>query len=575
MVKNKRIISLILIFTMLLYSLISILIQNKSFAVTQSISTDINGINDSRYPGIKERIQLLKSKYPNWNFKILYTGLDWNEAISNEFTGHGGSPRNLVYKTSNYQGAWICPICGDRAYDNGSWRCTSEQAIRYMMDPRNSINASDIFQFEELTNSGSDINVLRAMTSGTFLAGHEQGIINASNNNNVNAYYIVARLIQEQGKSGSVLTAGNGYNGQYAGYYNAFNIAASGNTTSAILTNALAYAKKKGWTSLDASINGGISFLASEYIQKGQNTLYLQKFDVEATSGLYSHQYMQNILAAQNEGTTLRNTYININSMSSSHTFIIPVYENMPTAVSSRPDSNGASTTESDIVRVNVDSSLRIRNNPNGNTTVGYLYKDEIVNRLEKANSKVNGTYWDKVKKSDGTIGYAARETYENEALYKLYLVPINENNSGDDSGNTGNVPNIPSDNKPQNTIKVKIDEDKRCITVVSDTIAQDILNAFRGSIKITKADGSYLNGASDSIATGFIVDDKYTVVKKGDCNGDGYVDTGDTYVLKCVVLNMKNFDNEYYEKAADVNNDDSIDTGDTFILKKQILGLN
>ena len=44
-----------------------------------------------------------------------------------------------------------------------------------MMDPRNSINASDIFQFEELTNTGCDVNVLKSMTKGTFLEGHEQG----------------------------------------------------------------------------------------------------------------------------------------------------------------------------------------------------------------------------------------------------------------------------------------------------------------------------------------------------------------------------------------------------------------
>lgn len=440
--KKIKIISLILILTIAINVLTSIIIQNKTYAVTQSLSTDIDNINESKYPGIKTKIKQLQSQYPNWKFKILYTGLDWNSVITNEYTGHGSSPKNLVYKTSNYQGQWICAICGDKGYDNGNWKCASEQAIKYMMDPRNSINASDIFQFEELTNSGCDINTLKSMTNGTFLEGHEQGIINASNNNNVNAYYIVARLIQEQGKAGTVLTSGSGYNGQYVGYYNAFNIAASGNSTAEILTNALAYAQKKGWTSLDASINGGISFLAKQYIQKGQNTLYLQKFDVEATNGLYSNQYMQNILAAQNEGTTLRNTYININSMSSTHTFIIPVYENMPSGTCGRPDTNGTSTTEKDVVKVNVDSTLRIRNNPNGDTTVGWLYKDEIVTRLEKATSKVAGTYWDKIQKSNGTVGYVARETYESESTYKLYLVPLNENNSNNNNYKLGDCNN-------------------------------------------------------------------------------------------------------------------------------------
>ena len=572
--KKIKIVSLILILTIVINILISIIIQNKTYAVTQSFSTDIENINQSKYPGIKEKIQQLKSQYPNWNFKILYTGLDWNEVISNEYTGHGSSPRNLVYKTTNYQGQWICAICGETGYDNGNWKCASEQAIKYMMDPRNSINKSDIFQFEELTNSGCNVNTLKSMTKGTFLEGHEQGIINASNNNNVNAYYIVARLIQEQGKSGTVLAKGTGYNGQYVGYYNAFNIAASGNSTAEILTNALAYAKKKGWTSLEASINGGISFLAKQYIQKGQNTLYLQKFDVEATNGLYSNQYMQNILAAQNEGTTLRNTYININSMSSTHTFIIPVYENMPSDVCSRPDTNGTSTIEKDIVKVNVDSTLRIRNNPNGNTTVGWLYKNEIVTRLEKADSKVGGTYWDKVQKSNGTVGYVARETYENEGTYKLYLVPINGNNNNNNDNNNDNNNNNNSDNNNtgNNTSKVKIDKDNKIITVTPDAIAKDILDAFDGPTKITRADGNYLSGENESMGTGYIVEDKYSVVKKGDCNGDGVTNSLDAAVILRYTVGQYNLDKSYF-KAAAISNTDNVTSLDAAKILRYAVG--
>ena len=102
----------------------------------------------------------------------------------------------------------------------------------------------------------------------------------------------------------------------------------------------------------------------------------------------------------------------------------------MPGDACSRPDTNGSSSTDVDFVKVNVDQTLRIRNNPNGSTTVGWLYKDEIVTRLEKATSKVGGTYWDKVRKSNGVVGYAARETYDGESKYKLYLVPINDNST-------------------------------------------------------------------------------------------------------------------------------------------------
>lgn len=566
----KKMLASIIILTMITYILSSILIQNKSLAVTQSTSTDINSIDSSKYPGVKEKIQALQKKYPNWKFKILYTGLDFNEVIANEYTGHGKSPKNLIYKSANYQGAWICSICKERIYDNGNWRCASEEAIKYMMDPRNSINESDIFQFEELTKTETDINTIKNMTTGTFLAGYEQAIIDTSNSNNVNACYIVARLIQEQGKTGTVLTSGKGYNGQYVGYYNAFNRGASGNSTEAILLNGLATAQKYGWTSLEKSISGGIDFIANQYIHKGQNNLYLQKFDVETTNGLYSNQYMQNLMAAENEGLTLKNTYINTNSMSSAHTFIIPVYENMPKADCVRPSTSGTSNVTTDLVRVKVNSTIRLRNAVNGNNTVGWLYKDEIVTRLEKATTKVNGTYWDKIKKADGTTGYVARETYESESEYKLYLVPISED-SGNNNDNNNNSNN---NNKPTNTSKVKIDEENKIIMVVPNAIANDILESFGGTAKITKADGNYLNGSQDTVATGYKVEDKYTVIKKGDCNGDGNVNTGDTYMLKCVVLNLKKFENENYKKAADVNNDNELNTGDTFLLKKQVLGL-
>ena len=146
--KKIKIISLIVILTIIINILISIIIQNKTYAVTQSFSADIENINESKYPGIKEKIKQLQSKYPNWNFKILYTGLDWNKVITNEYTGHGASPKNLIYKTSSYQGEWICSICGEKGYDNGNWKCASEQAIKYIMDPRNSITETNIFQFE-------------------------------------------------------------------------------------------------------------------------------------------------------------------------------------------------------------------------------------------------------------------------------------------------------------------------------------------------------------------------------------------------------------------------------------------
>lgn len=549
----KKIIAISILFLLISYILINI--NPFSSAVSQKLDSDISKIDTKQYPGIKESIQELQKQHPKWKFKILYTNLSWDEVLKKEFVGHGSSPKNLV--ASSFSKNWICPTCGDKPYDNGSWRCASKEAIAYMMDPRNILNGVNIFQFEELTSESSDVKVVKSMTKGTYLEGHEKGIVKVGNQNGVNAYYIVARLIQEQGRDGSELVSGK------TGYYNAFNIGASGKTNDEVIANGLAYAKKKGWDTLEKSINGGIEFVAENYIKKGQSTIYLQKFNV-TSKDTFAHQYQQNLTAAQTEAAELRDTYIDIDAYNSEHTFIIPVYKNMPKTATKSPDGGAAPTAEAELVRVNVNSSLKIRKSPTDSTAVGWLWKDEIAVRLEKATKKIGGTYWDKVQKADGTEGYTARETFDNESEYKLYLVPLNVDTGNSESDNN-------NDNNIKQSDKLKVDEKNKIITVLPGVIAQDILDAFGGPTKITKQDKSFLDNEQSVIGTGYIVEDKYTVVKKGDTNGDGYVDTGDTFMLKCVVKKTKKFSDKYYKSSGDVNNDGYIDTGDTFVLKKEV----
>lgn len=562
------IIFLILIISNIFFAMVNV---NQVFAVNQTISEDINSIDSSKYPGVKEQIQQLKTKHPNWSFKILYTDIDWNEAIGKEYLGHGSSPKNLVPKTHN--SSWICNICGvDKAYDNGSWRCASKSGIEYMMDPRNSINEADIFQFEELTSTGSDVNIVKKMTNGTFLQGREQEITNIANTKGVNAYYIVARLIQEQGKSGSELISGK------TGYYNAFNFGASGSTSEQVIANGLAYAKKKGWDTLEKSISGGVDLIAKEYIKIGQNTLYFQKFNVTKKS-TFAHQYQQNLFAAKTESATLRNTYLDIESYDSKHTFIIPVFKNMPPKACLTPDGNSTATSGADLVKINVTTSLKLRKAPEDSTKVDWLWKNEIVARLEKGTTKINGAYWDKIQKANGNVGYAPRETFDYETDYKLYLVPINttngSNNSGNNSNSNGNNSNNNSnnnENKYHNTVKVLINDEKKIIKVSPDAIAKDILEAFGGSVKITKADGSFLNGENDNMATNFIVKDTYTVIKKGDANADGIVNSFDYIRVMNYIMGRKQL-NGYEKEAADANNDGIVNSFDYIRIMNYIMG--
>lgn len=342
--KNKFLIMIII--TIILINNILILFQSKVIATKQTMSTNINEISDSKYPNIKNLIKELQENHPKWHFRILYTGLKWQDVLDGENTGHGKSPKNLVpSNNSNYSGDWICRECGKKTYDSGNWYCASEEAIAYMVDPRNSLNESDIFQFMQLSYVECKYDDLKVMVQNYSYLNKKSiinKIIDIGKANNVSPYYITARIIQEQGNGTSALVTGKGYKIDdkvtYKGYYNIFNINASGNSVPEIMTNALSYAKKQGWNTLEKSIEGGIATITNAYIANGQDTLYSQKFNISSTKySYYTHQYMQNILAAQNEGTSLKNQLKKIGYLDGEYTFVIPLYEEMPQKACLRP----------------------------------------------------------------------------------------------------------------------------------------------------------------------------------------------------------------------------------------------
>ena len=129
----KKIISIFL-FVIILSAFLIVNILQSSFAESNRYIYDGSNLDTSKYPGFKERLDTIKKNHPNWNFVIMETGLDFEQVIKAEYTGHLDTPKNLIQGKS---GEWICSICGDRVYDTGSWKCASEQAIRYYMDTRN------------------------------------------------------------------------------------------------------------------------------------------------------------------------------------------------------------------------------------------------------------------------------------------------------------------------------------------------------------------------------------------------------------------------------------------------------
>ena len=380
--------------------------------------SDISQIDESKYPGYKDKLLELQNRYPNWNIKVLYTGLDWNHVIEGEYAGHGKSPSNLI--PDSYNGEWLCDICGSRRYDNGSWVCASKKAIAYYMDPRNYLNSQNLFQFQNLTST-SDVSKfeIEKMTYGTFLAGTEQAIIDAAKANQISPYHLVTRMIQEHGRDGGVLVAGNGYKGQYIGYYNFFNIGASGNTEEEVILNGLKTACENGWDTKAKSIMGGSTTIGNNYLKKGQNTVYFEKFNV-VNPPYYQHQYQQNLMVAVNEGNSIRRQYESIFSIDQGNfEFVIPLYENMPQTLSQKPLKDG------EAYEGNLNTSIKNINFTSVTNQSGYISGNVIVVEWINGVSNVpRQVPVFRIKSTDGTVSETmfAKQIAGNEYYFDKYL---------------------------------------------------------------------------------------------------------------------------------------------------------
>jgi beta-N-acetylglucosaminidase len=82
------------------------------------------------------------------------------------------------------------------------------------------------------------------------------------------------------------------------------------------------------WTTPKKAIVGGAIFIGNGYISKGQSTSYLKKFNVNPTGtyALYNNQYMANLRAPAGESYRTYTTLNNNKLLTSSYTFLIPVY---------------------------------------------------------------------------------------------------------------------------------------------------------------------------------------------------------------------------------------------------------
>ena len=394
---RKKILASILIMIIVFVGINMILINSSVLA--DSHRFDYNGeLNEVKYPGFKAKLDAIKRERPGWKIRIMETGLDWNEVIRREGDGVGRSPRSLV---QGKYGEWIV---SNQTYDNGSWRAASDKAISYVMDPRNWLNPnnSSILQFMQLSYfEVSDENVKTALKDTFFDNMDNARIINnVSRDYNINVFFVVARIIQEQGYKGSATWK---MDSDGKSYYNPFNINASGNGVSEIIKNALQRAKDKGWDTFEKGLRGGIEKIGTDYINEKQDTLYLQKFDVESKGTLYSHQYMQNIDAPRTEASILKSKMDKINGVLDNNVvLLIPVYNNMPATPAAEPNGN------IDIGPINIqlknnhtDWNVRENASISSKSVAKVANSSTIVLSIMRTNDG-----WHRVVLVDGTFGY-------------------------------------------------------------------------------------------------------------------------------------------------------------------------
>lgn len=439
----------IILFVLLIIFLLSYYFLFKNDTIAKE-NNRINEFPDSYKPYLEE----LSKNHPNWEFIPLYTNLDWNYVISEE----NKFGKNLV--PINYSDNWKNKTPGQYNVEiDAGWVDSSKEAVMYLMDPRNFLNEVRIFQFEELSYNSSTNNIegIEKILYGTEFYNKKVSYLNssgesiltsskysdlilkASKTSYVSSYHIASRIKQEVGPFLSHKSISGNVSG-YKGLYNFYNIGATSSSEPlGAIKNGLRYArdgngasestKKKyliPWNTKEKSITGGAIFIGSSYINKGQNTIYLQKFDVydKTGDGLFWHQYMTNVLAPYSESKSIYNGYSKMGMLDNSLSFIIPIYNNMPDIMQESPSINQKDFVSDNTKVYSTGNNVNIRTGPS--TSYEIITKvnlNEKMTRIKKG--KQSNDKWDKVILENGIIGYISSsyvDIYKQPEIEKIEI---------------------------------------------------------------------------------------------------------------------------------------------------------
>lgn len=592
----------------------------KGYVTSEYVTIDSNDIdysedsdfeeylNSQGFPeSYKEDLRQLHAKYPKWIFQADFVDKDWDTVVENENV----LGRSLIYGSaksswkSTAEGAYDWESGSWYEMDSGGWVQASSELVQYALDPRNFLNETNIFMFEDLSynNSVQSESGVSNIIEGTFMedSSHDlsydgedyeypSALMYAGRASGVSPYHLATRIIQEQGRTGQ----GNSISGTvsgYEGYYNYYNQGAYKTATASAVINGLKYAAKtdsatlRPWNTRMKSVIGGAIYIGSRYINRGQDTIYYEKFDMVTP---YTHQYMTNVLAPRSESVTASNAYSTATKQNTALVFKIPVYKNMPSSICELPTGDGSPN--------NALSSLEVEGysiTPTFSmfTTEYDLIVEHSVSSVEiladaaDSSADVSGTGSHALNVGANTINITVISQSGVEKTYTIRIVRKAGSSSGGDSGNNSGDNSGGSSEKGGFTSDFLTDNASGIISRVGvGSAASDVLNhiSFTGGAygKIYDSKGSEKDGI---VGTGdkFIAYDasgnvigSYTFVIYGDVNGDGQITSMDLLYVKRHILQTKELEGVYLV-AADANRgNDGITSIDLLYIKRHILDI-
>lgn len=557
-----------------------------------------------------DKLSALHKLYPNWNFVANKTNINFDTAVSKEISD---VDNNLIYVSNsdmNYVSGYLSTSSGSYNYktntftalDSGTFYSAKKEIVAYYMDPRNFLNESFIFTFEQLSyNSSYHTESLVGKTFGSnFLKSYKSNYYNAGKKNNVSPVHLATRSMLELGSSSSFLTTGesfkytanhyknysNIYNKTFSKCYNFYNIGAYADTKPA--QNAAIYAcggsslketsYNRPWNTADKAINGGASFIGSGYIDSGQDTLYFQKFNTASytESSKYTHQYMQNIQAPSTEGSDTFDGYedIGIINSSQSFTFVIPVYNNMP-ETTSLPNSKNPNNYLKSISVTGGGSTKSVSNFDGAKTDNNYTVElPSSTTSVTISTTKVTSSSTVTVN-SGNSINLSSTSSVKVPILVKAangdtrtYYVTVKKSLTGIDSKVSSAGYSISSSYLSKINLKTSIS------TLTSNIKKKDSSASISVKDKSNKSkstSSTLVTGDKVTVTSGS--DSKtYTVVVYGDVNGDGKINSGDLLKLRQHLLGTSKLSGAYSE-SADINKDKKINSGDLLKTRQYLLG--